>query len=83
MTGDKIEEIEQKSSRAESLRVSKLFQEFYQEAVDDAVRVFVNADASADEIGEAHAIIRALTKLKSRMDRATSQAKVARKRRKD
>lgn len=72
------EEVERKAGRAESLRTDKRFVEFYQEAIDDQVKVFLNADAAEVDIGEAHAMIRALTKLKARMDIATSRAKVVR-----
>jgi hypothetical protein len=69
----------EKASRAEALRASKLFQEFHAEALADQVKTFSNADAKMEEIAEAHAMIRALGKLKAKMDRAVNAAKLERR----
>ncbi|AUQ64440.1 hypothetical protein [Phaeobacter inhibens] len=65
----------QKAGRAEALQVSKLFQEFHQETIDEQHKVFDNTDAKIEEIAEAHAMIRALGKMKAKMAKAVNDAK--------
>lgn len=68
----------EKAARAAALQGSKLFQEFHQEAVEDQMKIFSNADAKMEEIAEAHAMIRALGKLKARLAKAVNDAKLER-----
>jgi len=72
--------IAEKAARAERLRTSSAFKEFYQEVVDEQSAVFANPAAKPDEISEAHAMIRALSKLTNQMGRARMAHKLEQKR---
>lgn len=69
-----------KATRAESLRVSKLFQEFHSDVFEAQVAVFRNPSSTEDERAEAHAMIRALDKIKAQLDRVITSAKMEKKR---
>ncbi|MCA0856159.1 hypothetical protein [Phaeobacter italicus] len=64
-----------KAERSEALRTSKIFDEFLCETIDEQTKIFQNADAKIEEISEAHAIIRALGKMKAKMAKAVNAAK--------
>ncbi|WP_291728776.1 hypothetical protein [Leisingera sp. F5] len=69
----------EKATRAEALQASKLFQEYHQETVEEQVKIFENTDAKMEDTSEAHAMLRALGKLKAKMARAVTAAKLERR----
>ena len=72
--------VAEKAARAERLRASEDFKEFHQGVLDEQTAVFANPSAKPEEISEAHAMIRALSKLSDQMSRAVMAQKVERKR---
>jgi len=69
----------EKAGRAEALQANKIFQEFHAEAVEEQLKIFENTDATMEQISEAHAMLRALGKLKAKMAKAVSAAKLERR----
>ena len=70
----------EKATKAEKLRTSEAFKTFLSEVVEQQLGVFKDASAKEDQIAEAHAMIRALDKIKAQMDRAVNDAKHVKRR---
>ena len=75
-----MNEVTQKADRAEKLQASETFNEFLAETTERQVAVFRDVASSEADRAEAHAMLRALDKIKAQIARAVSDGKIARKR---
>ena len=67
-----MSEVVERAARARRLQDNTDFQEFLRDTRADQVAVFLRAASTPDEREDAHAVVRALSKLEGTLDTAVS-----------
>lgn len=70
----------EKAARAKRLRADEAFQEFISEVLEDQKTVFMNAASDEARLAEAHAIVRAVSKIEAKLKAAETNARIEQKR---
>lgn len=74
-----MSKVSEKAARAERLRASSAFKEFTNEVLEDQAAVFMNPFSKPEEREEAHAIVRAMNAVVSRLTAAEADLKFEQK----